>query len=170
MLGPHFAGEHWPPKRGTCFSPDQSSTHPPPSPTVTHWPSPAAPTAGLTAAPPPAELADVGVGEAMLAVSIPERPGSFLEFVETALGRGEKQSIQVTEFKYRWGWEPAGPAGCFSLSSLVFCWACGGTGALGGYEWVWVVGGWRRGGAYSAGWAEPDGRGLLHASRAKAAL
>jgi hypothetical protein len=41
----------------------------------------------------------VGVGEAMLAVTIPERPGTFIDFVETALNG---HSIQVTEFKYRW--------------------------------------------------------------------
>ena len=51
----------------------------------------------------PAELADVGVGEAMLAVTIPERPGTFIDFLETALNGF---AIQVTEFKYRWA------AGC----------------------------------------------------------
>ncbi len=45
------------------------------------------------------ELADVGAREeAMLATTIPEAPGSFKEFVSTALG---KTDIQVTEFKYR---------------------------------------------------------------------
>lgn len=45
------------------------------------------------------ELADVGVEEAMLAVTIPEVPGSFVEFVDTALNA---TNIQVTEFKYRY--------------------------------------------------------------------
>ncbi|GAB4821594.1 hypothetical protein N2152v2_008640 [Parachlorella kessleri] len=46
-----------------------------------------------------AELADVGVGESMLAVTIPERPGTFIDFLETALNGF---AIQVTEFKYRY--------------------------------------------------------------------
>lgn len=47
------------------------------------------------------ELADIGARrEAMLATTIPEQPGSFLEFVRVAL---DGTNIQVTEFKYRWG-------------------------------------------------------------------
>ena len=45
------------------------------------------------------ELADIGPPrEAMLAASIPEQAGSFLTFIQTALGDTD---IQVTEFKYR---------------------------------------------------------------------
>lgn len=45
------------------------------------------------------ELADVGArSEAMLATTIPEAPGSFKDFVGTAVGNTD---IQVTEFKYR---------------------------------------------------------------------
>ncbi len=53
----------------------------------------------------------MGVGEAMLAVTIPETPGTFIDFVEAAL---DGASIQVTEFKYRWatvaGARPRGTA------------------------------------------------------------
>lgn len=46
------------------------------------------------------ELADVGaLSEAMLATTIPEAPGSFKDFVGTAVGNTD---IQVTEFKYRY--------------------------------------------------------------------
>jgi hypothetical protein len=46
------------------------------------------------------ELADIGaLSEAMLATSIPERPGSFKEFMDIAL---VDSSLQITEFKYRW--------------------------------------------------------------------
>lgn len=45
------------------------------------------------------ELADIGARrEAMLATTIPEQPGSFLDFVRVAL---DGTAIQVTEFKYR---------------------------------------------------------------------
>jgi threonine dehydratase len=46
-----------------------------------------------------ADLADAGETEAMLAVTLPERPGTFLDFVNTAL---ETADIDVTEFKYRY--------------------------------------------------------------------
>lgn len=47
-----------------------------------------------------AELADVGgQREAMLAVTIPERPGTFVDFVETAI---DGTDIPITEFKYRY--------------------------------------------------------------------
>ena len=46
-----------------------------------------------------AELADVGgKREAMLTVTIPERPGTFIDFMEAAV---DGTDIQVTEFKYR---------------------------------------------------------------------
>jgi threonine dehydratase len=45
------------------------------------------------------ELADVGAAESMLAVEIPESPGAFVDFVETAVGGTD---INVTEFKYRY--------------------------------------------------------------------
>ena len=46
------------------------------------------------------ELADIGaLREAMLATTIPEQPGSFLRFIQTALD--PVPDIQVTEFKYR---------------------------------------------------------------------
>lgn len=46
-----------------------------------------------------AELADVGaLTEATLTTVIPERPGSFRDFVKIATGGG---AIPVTEFKYR---------------------------------------------------------------------
>ena len=45
------------------------------------------------------ELADIGaLREAMLATSIPESPGSFRAFIDTALS---DTSQSVTEFKYR---------------------------------------------------------------------
>ena len=45
------------------------------------------------------ELADIGaLREAMLATSIPESPGSFRAFIDTAL---YDSSQSVTEFKYR---------------------------------------------------------------------
>ena len=45
------------------------------------------------------ELADIGaLREAMLATSIPESPGAFLRFIDTALA---DTSQEVTEFKYR---------------------------------------------------------------------
>ena len=45
------------------------------------------------------ELADIGaLREAMLATTIPEVPGSFREFIDTALA---DTSQSVTEFKYR---------------------------------------------------------------------
>jgi threonine dehydratase len=46
-----------------------------------------------------ADLADAGETEAMLAVTLPERPGTFLDFVDTALATAD---IDVTEFKYRY--------------------------------------------------------------------
>ena len=46
------------------------------------------------------ELADVGATrEAMLATTIPERPGSFAAFIGAALPDGSP--LQITEFKYR---------------------------------------------------------------------
>ncbi len=46
------------------------------------------------------ELADIGaLREAMLATTIPEQPGAFLRFIQTALD--PVPDIQVTEFKYR---------------------------------------------------------------------
>ena len=46
------------------------------------------------------ELADIGaLREAMLATTIPEQPGSFLRFIQTALD--PVPDVQVTEFKYR---------------------------------------------------------------------
>lgn len=46
------------------------------------------------------ELADIGgLREAMLATSIPESPGSFRAFIDTALS---DSSQSVTEFKYRY--------------------------------------------------------------------
>lgn len=46
------------------------------------------------------ELADIGgLREAMLATSIPESPGSFRAFIDTALS---DTSQSVTEFKYRY--------------------------------------------------------------------
>ena len=46
------------------------------------------------------ELADVGATrEAMLATTIPERPGSFADFIDAALPDGS--GLQITEFKYR---------------------------------------------------------------------
>lgn len=48
---------------------------------------------------PPLDLADVGgQRESMLAVTIPETPGAFLDFLQTAIGDTD---IDVTEFKYR---------------------------------------------------------------------
>ena len=48
------------------------------------------------------ELADVGaLREAMLATTIPERPGSFAAFLDAALP--EDSGLQITEFKYRCG-------------------------------------------------------------------
>ena len=48
------------------------------------------------------ELADIGaLREAMLATTIPEQPGSFLRFIQTALD--PVPDVQVTEFKYRCG-------------------------------------------------------------------
>lgn len=45
------------------------------------------------------ELADVGgLREAMLATTIPERPGSFRDFMDLAL---QDTTLQITEFKYR---------------------------------------------------------------------
>ena len=45
------------------------------------------------------ELADIGaLREAMLATSIPETPGSFKGFIDTALADTNQS---VTEFKYR---------------------------------------------------------------------
>ena len=45
------------------------------------------------------ELADIGaLKEAMLATSIPESPGSFRSFIDTALADTNQS---VTEFKYR---------------------------------------------------------------------
>lgn len=46
-----------------------------------------------------ADLAGAGEAESMLAVSLPEQPGSFLDFVVTAL---HGDTIDVTEFKYRY--------------------------------------------------------------------
>ena len=46
-----------------------------------------------------ADLTDVGEAEAMLAVTLPEHRGSFLDFVNTAL---DGSAIDVTEFKYRY--------------------------------------------------------------------
>ena len=49
------------------------------------------------------ELADIGaLREAMLATSIPESPGSFRGFIDTALADTNQS---VTEFKYRCGAE-----------------------------------------------------------------
>ena len=46
------------------------------------------------------ELADIGaLKEAMLATSIPESPGSFRGFIDTALADTNQS---VTEFKYRY--------------------------------------------------------------------
>jgi threonine dehydratase len=46
------------------------------------------------------ELADVGaLREAMLATTIPERPGAFAAFLDAALPEGA--GLQITEFKYR---------------------------------------------------------------------
>jgi hypothetical protein len=39
-----------------------------------------------------------GKREAMLTVTIPERPGTFIDFMEAAV---DGTDIQVTEFKYR---------------------------------------------------------------------
>ncbi len=45
------------------------------------------------------ELADIGsLKEAMLATTMPERPGSFKDFVDIAL---DNPGVQITEFKYR---------------------------------------------------------------------
>ena len=45
------------------------------------------------------ELADIGaLREAMLATSIPESPGAFLTFINSALADTNQE---VTEFKYR---------------------------------------------------------------------
>lgn len=50
-----------------------------------------------------ADLADVGEAEAMLAVTLPERPGTFLDFISTAFKNGsENAAISVTELKYRY--------------------------------------------------------------------
>ncbi len=47
------------------------------------------------------ELADIGaLKEAMLATTIPESPGSFRGFIDTALADTNQS---VTEFKYRYG-------------------------------------------------------------------
>lgn len=45
------------------------------------------------------DLADAGESESMLAVTLPERPGTFLDFVSTAMDGAE---IDVTELKYRY--------------------------------------------------------------------
>jgi threonine dehydratase len=48
------------------------------------------------------ELADVGTStEVMMATQIPERPGSFRDFVATATD-GAEGAVSVTEFKYRY--------------------------------------------------------------------
>lgn len=45
------------------------------------------------------ELADIGgLREAMLATTIPERHGSFADFLDIAINDA---SLQITEFKYR---------------------------------------------------------------------
>lgn len=70
------------------------------------------------------ELAEVGArAEAMLATTIPEQPGAFRDFVETALSN---TGINVTEFKYRFSAGPqahvlwsAATADVAELSSLV---------------------------------------------------
>lgn len=53
-----------------------------------------------------ADLADAGSAESMLAVTLPERPGTFLDFVKTVAatsgGESASGSISVTEFKYRY--------------------------------------------------------------------
>ncbi len=56
------------------------------------------------------ELADIGaLREAMLATTIPEQPGSFLRFIQTALD--PVPDVQVTEFKYRCALKPAALSG-----------------------------------------------------------
>ena len=45
------------------------------------------------------ELAGIGaLKEAMLATTMPERPGSFKQFLDIAL---DDPNLQITEFKYR---------------------------------------------------------------------
>jgi hypothetical protein len=75
------------------------------SPTNAHLPryslplQPPHPPSTHTHTPPPPELADVGgKREAMLAVTIPERAGSFSAFVEAAV---DGTDLPITEFKYR---------------------------------------------------------------------
>ena len=46
------------------------------------------------------ELAGIGaLKEAMLTTTMPERPGSFKQFLDIAL---DDPNLQITEFKYRW--------------------------------------------------------------------
>lgn len=50
-----------------------------------------------------ADLANFGLRtEAMLVVSIPESPGEFLKFIDTALSSEDGSKITVSEFKYRY--------------------------------------------------------------------
>ena len=63
----------------------------------THPPTPLTPPPH----PPPTELADVGVRESMLATSIPERAGTFIDLVDCIMGPAGGEGISVTELKYR---------------------------------------------------------------------
>jgi hypothetical protein len=84
MLAPHPLSPSCP---NCSSSPPDLPPHPPPGPATT--------TPSLVHA----ELADVGgKREAMLTVTIPERPGTFIDFMEAAV---DGTDIQVTEFKYR---------------------------------------------------------------------
>ena len=50
------------------------------------------------------ELAGIGaLKEAMLATTMPERQGSFRDFIDIAL---DNPGLQITEFKYRYGPHP----------------------------------------------------------------
>lgn len=50
-----------------------------------------------------ADLANFGLRtEAMLVISIPESPGEFLRFIDTALNSEDGSKITVSEFKYRY--------------------------------------------------------------------
>ena len=62
------------------------------------------------------ELAGIGaLKEAMLATTMPERQGSFKDFLDIAL---DNPGLQITEFKYRCGSSPH--AQCTASNYLAF--------------------------------------------------